>query len=794
MKKSIKNYILRPSSMKINMLASAVAIVLLAVHTIFFVHPSFIKSVTENSKMEAFRVGQHLASMYFSDGRKITREDLPPNFIRHIEDLKMDFTFFKLKLFSPTGEVVFSTDEGDVGTTNAEPYFQDVVAKGRTYAKVVQRGRQSIEHQTMQDDVVETYVPIMDRGTFLGAFELYYDVGSRMQRVEAIVFRSTMIVLFLSGALMAVIIISSLRTRRVMGERNAAMERLRNSEEKFSKLFHHSNDGIILHDVNGTILEANEKAVTMLGYSEDELGALRLQDLHELQDLPLAADAFQRVVEDGFVRCEISFKTKSRGTFPAEVSASLFSIGGRSVIQEMIRDITERKRLEEQLESRALHDDLTGLANRVLFTKELRRLEGDARERGKYGVLFLDLDGFKVVNDSLGHARGDELLVEVGHRLRECVRAEDTIARLGGDEFAILARHCLPVESVTTMAGRILKEMERPFAFQGREVYISASIGIALSSPACEPPEQLLRDADTAMYHAKKKGRARFVFFEESMHVLATRRLALESDLRRALDKGQFHLHYQPIVALQTGRVAGLEALLRWSHPTQGSIPPAEFIPVAEETGLILPIGRWTLREACTQMALWKKRFPQSPPLTINVNISSKLFRGELLQDIEDILKEAGLEAQSLVLEITETAIMEKSEAAPLILSRLRNMGVRLHIDDFGTGYSSLSYLHRFPIEVIKVDRTFTGMIGVDREKEEIIRAILNLATSLRMGVTAEGVETLEQATFLKAAGCTYSQGFLHSRALDSEAAEAFLAEHPGVSSSLAREEAAGAD
>jgi EAL domain-containing protein (putative c-di-GMP-specific phosphodiesterase class I) len=215
---------------------------------------------------------------------------------------------------------------------------------------------------------------------------------------------------------------------------------------------------------------------------------------------------------------------------------------------------------------------------------------------------------------------------------------------------------------------------------------------------------------------------------------------------------------------------------------------------VAEETGLILPIGRWTLREACTQMALWKKRFPQSPPLTINVNISSKLFRGELLQDIEDILKEAGLEAQSLVLEITETAIMEKSEAAPLILSRLRNMGVRLHIDDFGTGYSSLSYLHRFPIEVIKVDRTFTGMIGVDREKEEIIRAILNLATSLRMGVTAEGVETLEQATFLKAAGCTYSQGFLHSRALDSEAAEAFLAEHPGVSSSLAREEAAGAD
>jgi diguanylate cyclase (GGDEF)-like protein/PAS domain S-box-containing protein len=787
MKKSVKGDLWRTASTRINICVSILAIVLLAGYTIFFVHPSFTETVTESTEQESLRVGRHLAKMFFTGRGEITRQSIPADFEDHAVGLKEAFTFFKLKVFSPSGEVVFSTDEEDIGIRNTESYFREVIARGKTYAKVVEKGKPSLENRTMKAHVVETYVPIMDGGTFLGAFELYYDISTRKQQMHALTMRTTLTVLVLAGVLMAIVIASSLRTRKATKERNKAMEELRSSEEKFSKLFHHSNDGIILHDLEGTIVAANGKAVELFGYPETELLALTVTDLHPKEDLRASAEALENIARDMFVRFEIRFRKKDGEIFSAEVSASLFSIGGRRVIQGIVRDMTERKRLEERLEYQAHHDDLTGLANRTLLTAALREAARSASgvEPG-CAVLFLDLDRFKVVNDSLGHSAGDKLLVSISRRLKRCLRPGDFIARAGGDEFAILVKDCKADVQVTVIAERIQETLERPFTVEGQEVFISASMGIALSSGAYESPEQLLRDADIAMYRAKEKGRACYAFFEASMHRDVTQRLAMEGDLRRALERREFRLHYQPIMSLETGRIMGFEALLRWAHPEQGLISPMEFIPLAEETGLIIPIGRWVLEEACSQMSRWQKRFHQEPPLSVSVNISSKQFHEDLIREIEAILTDTRLEAQHLILEITESAIMEKGETATFILAKLRKMGVSLHIDDFGTGYSSLSYLHHFPIDVIKIDRSFTNMVGADRQKEEIVQAIITLAASLKMDVIAEGVETMEQAKSLIAMRCTHAQGFLFSKPLESESAEALLADDPErIASSL---------
>jgi diguanylate cyclase (GGDEF)-like protein len=451
---------------------------------------------------------------------------------------------------------------------------------------------------------------------------------------------------------------------------------------------------------------------------------------------------------------------------------------GRVVVAH--EDITQRKIAEEQLLHEAYHDSLTGLPNRALFIDRLSQaaLRSRSGSGPLFAVLFLDLDGFKVINDSLGHMVGDELLKEIGLRLGAELREGDTIARFGGDEFAILINDMKSANEVIRLAERIRKGMEAPFWIADHEVFTSVSIGIALGAAGHEQPVDLLRDADTAMYRAKAHGKARHVVFDKAMHAHVCSRLKLETDLRRAIERQEFRLDYQPIVALETGRITGFEALVRWDHPERGLVSPIEFISAAEETGLIIPLDLWVLREACRQMGSWQQRFRPDPPLTISVNLSGKDFtQAGLLDRIDLVLRETGLDARCLRLEITESVIMGNTESAIALIRQLKERGLGLSMDDFGTGYSSLSYLHKFSFDVLKVDRSFVSRMGPDGENSVIVETIVALAHSLGMQVVAEGVETAEQAERLRALNCQYGQGYYFSRPVGPSPAEAMIAE-----------------
>ena len=442
-------------------------------------------------------------------------------------------------------------------------------------------------------------------------------------------------------------------------------------------------------------------------------------------------------------------------------------------------DITGRRLIEEQLRHDALHDALTGLPNRLLFMERLTHAIARARRRETYlfAVLFLDLDRFKVINDSLGHQVGDELLVLIAQRLGRCLRGEDTVARFGGDEFAILLEGITGISDATRVAERIQAELSASVNLGGFDVFTSASIGIALSSTAYERPEYLLRNADMAMYRAKGLGQARFEVFDRAMHAQALARLQLETDLRRAVERGEFVLHYQPIVTMRTGEICGVEALIRWMHPERGMMAPDQFIPVAEETGLILPIGRWVLKEACRNVRVWRVRYGEEAIGTVGVNLSAKQFsQADLADQIADALDSSGLPGAALRLEITESAVMENADAAIILLRQLKALGIQISLDDFGTGYSSLSYLHRFPLDTVKIDRSFVQRIDSEERTTQLVETVLTLARSLGVTAVAEGIETEEQVAALRELDCDFGQGYHFSRPLAPAQLEELLA------------------
>ncbi len=439
--------------------------------------------------------------------------------------------------------------------------------------------------------------------------------------------------------------------------------------------------------------------------------------------------------------------------------------------QNLQAELTQRKLTEDRLSYISVHDPLTDLPNRVLFIDRLSH----AMERTKrhkdimYAVFFLDLDRFKVVNDSLGHGVGDKLLVESSQRILACMRGEDTVARLGGDEFVILLEDVKDNQDVIQVAERIQNSLAMPYDLDGHMVFVFASMGIVLTNANYENPDDVLRDADIAMYRAKGQGLGHYKIFDPSMLDRVMTRLELETDLRKALENQQFIVHYQPILDMANQRIIGFEALVRWQHPTKGLIPPAEFIPTAEETGLIIPLGYWVLDEACHQIHAWNGQYSFDPPLTINVNLSSRQCeQPDLVQKISDILRKNRLDASQLKLELTESLVIKDSELISNMLSELRELGIQVQIDDFGTGYSSLSYLHTLPIDTLKIDRSFISRLGGKNNGAEIVQTILSLAHNLGMKVIAEGVETDEQFTELSAMDCEYMQGFFFSKAVDS--------------------------
>ena len=429
------------------------------------------------------------------------------------------------------------------------------------------------------------------------------------------------------------------------------------------------------------------------------------------------------------------------------------------------RDIAQRKAFEAELIQQAFHDSLTQLPNRALLADRLEQAYvRSGRRQGSVGVLFVDLDNFKLINDSLGHQAGDVLLIEAAKRLQSCVRDEDTVSRLGGDEFVILMELATEAKAVQA-AERIEQKFTRPFKIEGREFVISVSIGIALGDASQGRSDVLLRNADVAMYRAKSEGRAHHVVFHASMQTDGLVRLNLESDLRQAIRRNEMVVYYQPIVTLESGEVTGVEALVRWQHPTRGLLLPGEFISVAEETGLIVPIGQWVLEQACRQVVAWRAELPEQAALMVSVNLSPRQFQQpNLVAEVSRALREAGLAPAWLKLEITEGVIMQDVEATIKTLVQLKELGVQLAIDDFGTGYSSLAYLKQLPLDILKIDRAFINGIGQDSEDTAIVRAIISMAKSLNLLITGEGVETAAQAALLREWACDKAQGYYFAR------------------------------
>jgi diguanylate cyclase (GGDEF)-like protein/PAS domain S-box-containing protein len=586
---------------------------------------------------------------------------------------------------------------------------------------------------------------------------------------------------------------------RDVTERRKAEQALRESEKLFRQLFERSVDALFLHDGEGRIIDCNSEACRSLGYSREELLALSVKDI--IADTTMDEgrwterdDRLWRVIlGDGNTTRAIEgmavgeFRRKDGSTFPVEVGVSDVDYKGERLTLASARDLTERKALEGRLAHLALHDSLTDLPNRTLLMERLEhalaKLSSSRDDRrDSVAVLFLDLDNFKVINDSLGHGAGDRLLVEVAERIKACLSPGNTAARLGGDEFVVVLEEVKGLDEAILVAERIVGSLRAPIVLERRELFVSTSIGISLGTPVNDctvRAEDLMREADIAMYGAKKKGGNCHEVFDPRMGFRAIERLKLETELRRAAGNPgeEFVIYYQPWVDLRTGKICGMEALLRWRYPKRGLMAPVEFVPIAEETGLIVPIERWALREACRQATEWHERYPPGAEFpTMSVNLSARQFQHPcLVKEVAKILSETGLEPRALGLEITESVVMDSADDAIDKLEKLKEIGVRLAIDDFGTGYSSMNYLKQFPLDLLKIDRSFVEGLGRDSEAEPIVSAIVRLARALNLEVVAEGVETADQLEHLRELGSNLAQGHYFAKPLPSKAASALL-------------------
>jgi diguanylate cyclase (GGDEF)-like protein/PAS domain S-box-containing protein len=631
--------------------------------------------------------------------------------------------------------------------------------------------RPDVDAERTRTGLFTTLLPYVAVVTVFVTTSVDYALSGEVQPFVAWTFGGIILMLVLRQVL------TVLENRRLTDDLRAQMAEVHGSERRFRALVQHSSDVVAVVDADAVVAYCSDSVERILGHPA---AALVGRPLTRLLDASGAAQLVETLREDAarpraVATVELAARDASGRERPLEITVTNLleepSVGG--LVLNM-RDVSEQRALEAELVHQAFHDSLTSLANRALFKDRVDHALSRDRGDGGLAVLFLDLDGFKVINDSLGHAAGDRLLTLVAERLRSCVRPSDTIARLGGDEFAILLEDARGHEDAVAVAERVEEALRAPFSLGDRPVEISGSIGIATAAEGQSACEELLRNADLAMYRAKAQRRGGHEVFDDGMHTALVEQLQLESDLARAVVEGELRLHYQPTYEIASSRMTGVEALLRWEHPERGLLGPGAFIPDAERSGLIVPIGAWVLEEACRQAVAWQAELGADRPLTMSVNVSSAQVTPDLPPLVEDVLRRTGMPPHQLVLEMTESMLIRANESAD-VLRALKDLGVRLAIDDFGTGYSSLSYLHEYPVDLLKIDRSFVGRIRDSAAALEMISAIVQLARSLHLGTVAEGIEEPAELAELRRIGCEMGQGFHLARPAPAEVIEELL-------------------
>jgi diguanylate cyclase (GGDEF)-like protein/PAS domain S-box-containing protein len=686
----------------------------------------------------------------------------------------------RIKIWAPDGTVVFSDlpalrgRQFPVGGELSEALEGNVAtdfSSGSDEENVFERG--------LADRFLSIYLPIRVPGgsAIVGVYEIYEDAAP----IEASIATTRQDVLLIVGvmalALLALLFAAFSGASRLLTRQNG---QLRRSEERFRSLIQNSVDVSMVVRADGTIAYESSAAERVLGVRPDErVGQPAFQLVHP-EDREFGERLLADVTRSPGAQMTGELRIRHADGSWLSIEAVLKNLLDDPAVGGVVinyRDVTARKGLEEELRRQAFHDSLTGLANRALFADRLdHALARTRRFRQPLAVLFIDIDDFKTVNDSLGHGEGDQLLIAVAERLVGAVRSGDTIARMGGDEFAVLIEDPAEAEAPIAVAQRLLAALEAPFEHGAKELFVHASVGVAASTSSGQTADDLLRDADVSMYTAKSNGKNRVEVFVPSMREAAIARLVLKGDLERALERGEFAIVYQPIMNLATNRVAGAEALLRWNHPRRGVVGPTEFIPIAEETGLIVPLGRWVLERAAWQAKAWEDA--SLGHLTVSVNVSARQIQEPaFVQEVAAILATTGLRPGRLTLELTESVLMQDVEATATTLTALKALGIRLAIDDFGTGYSSLSYLGRFPIDELKIDRSFVAALNTGPDESALVRSIVKLGETLHLETVAEGIEQADQLAELQALGAGLGQGFLFAKPLSPEDLSLFLAQ-----------------
>ena len=765
-------------------IVSLIAIIVSAFSLSFYYRQATLNQLIALEERNYVSLTQTIANTLLPEYREFLTlaESLPPpelanNTLSHrlhdeVEAMVKDLPVLKIKIFDTRGKTLFSTDPSQTGIVKPPNYPGSRVARsGKIVSNISHREtfRRIDGSEVNNRSVLSSYLPIYGEHNdeIIGVFEIYSDITSRLEEIESKQLEVSGMMLAILSLLYLVLLLFVTRADRILTRQQREHKLATDLSSRLGRLLDQSaNEIYVFEDESLRFTHVNQGGRDNLGYSLKELQQMTALDLKP----EITEQEFIALIEplrNGEVD-QVNFETihlrKDGSGYPVEVRLQYSPGEDPPVFVAMILDITEKKKTDDTLNYLAYYDNLTGLPNRSLFVD---RLEQAMKVADRYeqlvAVLFIDLDQFKNINDSLGHDAGDSLLKEAAERLSNCMRSSDTVARWGGDEFCLLLQNIYSVDNVNIVAEKIIARFSEPFVIKDKKMFVTASIGINLYPLDDNNVKSLLKNADTAMYHAKEKGRNNYQFYNHEMSARLEQRLELEHELRHALERNEFMLLYQPQVDVRQNRIVGIEALIRWQHPQRGMVPPDQFIGLAEETGLIVPIGEWVLQRACTQAQELQQQ--GLAPISVSVNLSVRQLReATLIERVSQALRQSGLEAAKLDLEITESMLMSDMESVNQTLRDLSDLGVNISVDDFGTGHSSLAYLKQFPISTLKIDRSFIRDIPDDKDDVSITIAIINMASGLGIDTVAEGVEASEQLEFLKAQNCSLMQGYYFSK------------------------------